>query len=74
MLWLAGGTELDKETDRLSLMSHEFRTVASQLLLLQLVADYLQILDILPSLAVEVAHRVVELVKARHLAGISLHV
>ena len=42
---------------------HSFKTVSSQLLLLGLIAEYLQFLDIIPSLAVEIAHRVVELVK-----------
>ena len=43
-----------------------FRTVEAQLLLLQIAAEYLQLRDIVPSLAVEIAHRVVELVKVSH--------
>ena len=49
--------------EKLMMTQHSFKTVTSQLLLLSLIAEYLQFLEIIPSLAVEVAHRVVELVK-----------
>lgn len=58
-----GTAKLAEEADKLSVSRHAFKTVASQLLLLQLLAEYLQFLDIMPTLAVEVAHRVVELIK-----------
>lgn len=51
------------EAEKLGMTHHSFKTVSSQLLLLDLIAEYLQFLDVIPSLAVEVAHRVVELVK-----------
>ncbi len=40
-----------------------FKTVQSQLLLLSLLTEYLAFLDTVPGLAMEVAHRLVELVK-----------
>jgi len=49
--------------EKLRVGSHSFKTVQSQLLLLSLLADYLVFLDTIPGLAMEVAHRLVELVK-----------
>lgn len=51
------------EEEKLAMTQHAFKTVSSQLLLLGLIAEYLQFLDIIPTLAAEVAHRLVELVK-----------
>lgn len=63
VLLSAGKPELHNDADKLWVTAHGFRTVDSQLLLLQLTAEYLHFLDLAPSLALEVAHRVVELVK-----------
>lgn len=57
------GVASSEEEEKLAMTQHAFKTVSSQLLLLGMLAEYLHFLDIIPSLAVEVAHRVVELTK-----------
>ena len=57
------GVLRSEEEEKLAMTQHAFKTVSSQLLFLGMLAEYLQFLDIIPSLAVEVAHRVVELTK-----------
>jgi hypothetical protein len=58
----AGG-EAEDAAEKLRVGSQSFKTVQSQLLLVSLIKDYLGFLDTVPGLAMEVAHRVVELVK-----------
>ena len=48
---------------KLRVGGEEFSVVDSELLLLELLENYLQFVDAVPSLAAEALHRVVELVK-----------
>lgn len=60
----AGDVEAEENVlEKLSVGNHEYSAVESELLLLELVSQYLRFVDVVPPLAAEVAHRVVELVK-----------
>lgn len=65
----AAGGEPAKAAETLRVGGKDFHVVAAVLMMLGLVEAYLQFQDVVPAFAGEVAHRVVELLKAGRTAS-----